>query len=333
MQPKLWAEKAPEYVTEARQLGIHINPPSIQHSEIGFTISGERIFFGLEAIRDVGKTGAKYIVKARGQTPFASILDFLIRCNTSKVNTKVFTALIKAGAFDKMGYLRSELLEKTEELYNYVNTLTRQAERSQEIALRLLEDTSNNLLIEERDALREKLKNSTRKRNPGPQLDLQEESRLEELEAMKLRKRVPLKPIDMPEEPQLTRTKVVKISLSEILEQAEYIGCYLQQHPAQIIFPYASPISSVEDSEFHTVAGVVMRRKDITTKRGTPMAFIEISDKTGICELVVFSTAYAKLKLPNPGDIVQASGRAEVSETATKLRLDKIDIYRSPDEL
>ena len=36
LQPKTWAQKAPQYIQEAKVLGVEINPPSINASEMDF---------------------------------------------------------------------------------------------------------------------------------------------------------------------------------------------------------------------------------------------------------------------------------------------------------
>ena len=158
LQPKHWASKAPEYINEAKHFGVEINPPSVNQSSFEFTIANDEIYFGLNAIRDVGVTAARSVIKARQRTPFKSILDFVSRVNLQKVNTKVFEALVKAGAFDKMGYLRSELLENVEPIYTYLKNLEDYKQREIDVRLR---DTENNRaipLIERRNFLRKEVK-------------------------------------------------------------------------------------------------------------------------------------------------------------------------------
>ena len=133
LQPKDWAQKAPQYVNEAKQLGVEINPPSVNASDLEFTISQNEIYFGLNAIRDVGKTAAKSIMAARKTKPFKDIFNFIERVNTQKVNIKTFQALTKAGAFDKMGYLREDLLAKGQSIYDYYKDLQMYQERILEI--------------------------------------------------------------------------------------------------------------------------------------------------------------------------------------------------------
>ena len=77
-----WSEKAPQYVLEAKELGVHIQPPSVQNSGAGFTIQEENVYFGFNAIKDVGKGAARTVIRARGKKPFVDIHDFLSRVNT-----------------------------------------------------------------------------------------------------------------------------------------------------------------------------------------------------------------------------------------------------------
>ncbi len=62
LQPKTWAIKAPEYINEAKHFNVDIYPPDINRSGFEFTIHDNEIYFGLNAIRDVGSTAAKFII-------------------------------------------------------------------------------------------------------------------------------------------------------------------------------------------------------------------------------------------------------------------------------
>jgi len=193
MQPKDWAQKAPEYVNEAKLLDVHIHSPSVNASGLSFTIRENEVYFGLSAIRNCGKTASRCITSARGKTKFTDIENFVTRVNTSKVNTKVFQALVHAGAFDRLGYHRDELIEKTQEIYDYVKCLVAYAEREREIVVRNAEIAAILPLIEERDELRIKLKASLRKRKPGDKLTEEQSQRLEFLNNEGLKRKVVLK--------------------------------------------------------------------------------------------------------------------------------------------
>ena len=161
LQPKSWAMKAPEYISEAKKFNVNVYPPSVNQSSYEFTIVDNEVFFGLNAIRDVGKTAARSIINARRKTAFKSVEDFLHRTNLQKVNTKVFEALIKAGAFDKMGYIRSNLLEKTSEIYGYIKALDAYKQREIDHIARNQENERTSPLIERRNFLRKEIKKLT----------------------------------------------------------------------------------------------------------------------------------------------------------------------------
>lgn len=334
MQPKLWAAKAPEYLYEARQMGIQINAPLINESAIGFTIQNEEVYFGLNAIRDVGKTAARSIVAARKKSPFNDIFNFLTRVDRRKVTRKVFRALVIAGAFDRMGYSRDELIELEGDLYKYMASLDSYGEALARVQKREKEINRLEILITERDALRKLHKASQRKRSPGPELSFQEQDRLKELEDMKLRRKTSLKMPEDPEDikPSVPRYPKLRLTVKHLLSQAEMIGCFPGHHPARILFPDTDPIKNAEIDQWMQVSGMVNNIKVITTKRGQLMAFMEIGDGTGIAEIVVFPSSYAKLRdtnrIPSTGDMVVIEGKCETLDPVTKLIGNKIAKYQ-----
>ncbi len=99
-------------VREAQRLGIEIQPPDINLSDVNFRISGDKIIYGLSGLKNVGEAAAEIIVKERQKHgDFKSFDDFLDRILSRKVNKKVVESLIKAGAFDRFNENRAQLLE------------------------------------------------------------------------------------------------------------------------------------------------------------------------------------------------------------------------------
>ncbi len=99
-----------KYINECKDTGIAVDPPSLNESSMEFTVSGDRIRFGLAAIKNVGSAAIEEILSVRNEAPFTSLLDFLSRVDSRKVNKKVVESLIKSGAFDFSGKGRAELL-------------------------------------------------------------------------------------------------------------------------------------------------------------------------------------------------------------------------------
>ncbi len=103
-----------KYIVECRELNIPINPPDANKSLKEFIVEANGIRVGLGAVKNVGDSAIDEIIRARGQAPFASLVDFLSKVDTRKVNKKVAEALVKCGAFDSIGEGRATLLSSLE---------------------------------------------------------------------------------------------------------------------------------------------------------------------------------------------------------------------------
>ena len=116
------AGKISEYIAEARDMGIRVLPPDVNESEDGFSVAGEHIRFGLAAIKNVGRAFMKQLVAEReANGPFLSISDFCERMFDKDLNRRAVESLIKAGAFDSMGYRRSQFLAVYESVIDAVS--------------------------------------------------------------------------------------------------------------------------------------------------------------------------------------------------------------------
>jgi DNA polymerase III subunit alpha len=93
-------DKLAEFRDEAERLGIKVEPPSINRSEVEFEVDGDTIHYALAALRGVGRQAVESIVAARGERAFADLSDFGRRINPRAVNKRVLESLAAAGAFD-----------------------------------------------------------------------------------------------------------------------------------------------------------------------------------------------------------------------------------------
>jgi DNA polymerase-3 subunit alpha len=109
-------DKIAKYIDEAKSLGIEVLPPDVQKSNAEFTPIGDKILFGLSAIKGVGSKAIESIVANR---PFTDIEDFILKIDTSKVNKKVLEQLIKSGAMDSFGIPRKTLLNNLESMLEF----------------------------------------------------------------------------------------------------------------------------------------------------------------------------------------------------------------------
>jgi DNA polymerase-3 subunit alpha len=98
-----------KYINESRDLALDILPPDVNESGYKFTVVGDtRIRFGLGAVRNVGRAAIESIIAARANGPFTSLYDFAERVDLRMCNTRVFEALLYAGAFDGLGGHRAQ---------------------------------------------------------------------------------------------------------------------------------------------------------------------------------------------------------------------------------
>ncbi|MGB2813544.1 MAG: DNA polymerase III subunit alpha [Dehalococcoidales bacterium] len=124
-------EKVASAVAECRRLGINVQPPDINRSQVNFSIEKDGtapdIRFGLSAIKNVGPTAVEPIVAERGKNgEFQSIEDLCRRCDLRGINRRVVESLIKAGAFDSLSNSRAALLSN-------VNRIISLAQREQRL--------------------------------------------------------------------------------------------------------------------------------------------------------------------------------------------------------
>ena len=105
-------DKIVKHLAECKEMGIRILPPDINASQLDFLASGKDIKFGLAAIRNVGESAIRAILKCRPKDEdFASFSEFCENVDLRVVNRRAVESLIKAGSFDSLGYHRKSLFE------------------------------------------------------------------------------------------------------------------------------------------------------------------------------------------------------------------------------
>src|SRR5476651_406219 len=69
-------DKLSEFRAESERLGIKVDPPSINRSDVNFEVDGNTIIYALAALKGVGAQAVKEIVAAREKRKFADLADF-----------------------------------------------------------------------------------------------------------------------------------------------------------------------------------------------------------------------------------------------------------------
>ena len=119
-------DKVAEYIAECKDIGIRLLPPDVNESGAAFTVSGNDIRFGLAALKGVGRgfTDAVFAEREKGGA-FTDFPDFCSRMYDQGLNSRVLESMIKCGAFDKMGYKRSQLLDAAPSLMDSIAQIRR----------------------------------------------------------------------------------------------------------------------------------------------------------------------------------------------------------------
>ncbi|HEX6997046.1 MAG TPA: DNA polymerase III subunit alpha [Gammaproteobacteria bacterium] len=98
---------------DCAELGIELEPPSVNRSDHEFAALGRRrISYGLGAVKGVGASAAQAIVaerKANGE--YKDLLDLCRRIDGQKLNRRMLEALARCGALDGLGANRATLMQ------------------------------------------------------------------------------------------------------------------------------------------------------------------------------------------------------------------------------
>jgi DNA polymerase-3 subunit alpha len=102
---------------DCRQLGLKLEPPSVNRSDHHFTVPDARsILYGLGAIKGVGRAAVESLVAERERNgPYTGLIEFCRRTDHEKINRRALEAIIKSGAMDDFGLTRRALMHQLPE--------------------------------------------------------------------------------------------------------------------------------------------------------------------------------------------------------------------------
>ncbi|MEI7741329.1 MAG: DNA polymerase III subunit alpha [bacterium] len=122
--------------------------------------------------------------------------------------------------------------------------------------------------------------------------------------------------------PKLNLKPCAPASKNEMLGwEKELLGLYLSSHPfaesEKYFTGFTSPCAKISEftGKFLYVAGLVRDFKQITTKKGDPMAFATIEDSSGSCEAVIFPKTFKEFRAVfEPGVLAVVSGKLDAQQ-------------------
>lgn len=103
------SERISEHVDDCRRMGLVVEPPNVNESDVEFAVRGDVLAFGLGAVKGVGESAVAAIVEERESNgPFTDIFDLAERVDPKALTKGALETLIKAGALDCFGPNREQ---------------------------------------------------------------------------------------------------------------------------------------------------------------------------------------------------------------------------------
>jgi DNA polymerase-3 subunit alpha len=125
-------DKVVNFLCEARALGVEVQPPDINASGYMFEATDARtIRYGLGAVKGVGRGAVENIVEARRSGAYTDLADFCERVDPTRLNKRVFEALIMSGSLDALAGTRASLMAQLPEAMRAAEQQARDAQAGQ----------------------------------------------------------------------------------------------------------------------------------------------------------------------------------------------------------
>ncbi|MFM7086509.1 MAG: DNA polymerase III subunit alpha [Cyanobium sp.] len=95
------SDRVQRYIANCLAMGIEVMPPDVNASGTDFTPVGDRILFGLSAVRNLGDGAIRLLIEQRNSGgPFTSLADLCDRVPSQQCNRRALESLIHCGALD-----------------------------------------------------------------------------------------------------------------------------------------------------------------------------------------------------------------------------------------
>ena len=262
------SDKVQRYIANCNAMGIEVMPPDVNASGIDFTPVGERILFGLSAVRNLGDGAILQLIEVRANGgSFQSLPDLCDRLSGHQLNRRAIESLIHCGALDGLEPRanRAQLMADLDLVLEWASARARDRASGQGNLFDLLgaAPTSSG--------------DGSQPATAAAGADLSTAPRAAAVN----------------DYPPAEKLKLEK----------ELLGFYISDHPLRQLsrrVNLLAPIGlgSLEeqlDKAKVSVVAMVAEIRQVTTRKGDRMAVLQLEDLSGGCEAVVFPKAYARL--------------------------------------
>lgn len=249
-------DKVQMHIANCIAMGIEVLPPDINRSLVDFTPEGRNILFGLSAVRNVGLGAIECLIQARDQDgPFQSLADLCDRVNLHAVNRRALESLILAGALDKINPNRNQLIQHLPLMIDWAQGRAKDREIGQ-------------------GSLFDMMGGGDTASSSGGHEGAPEAPRVADFDDQE-----------------------------KLRQEKEILGFYISNHPLKAVQRPARILAPISLSELAeqpdnvTLSAIVLLSsvKPVITKKGDPMAIVQIEDLTGQSEAVVFPKSFERI--------------------------------------
>ena len=256
------SDKVQRYIANCNAMGIEVMPPDVNASGVDFTPVGDRILFGLSAVRNLGDGAIRQLIEARqGDGPFGSLAELCDRIPGQQLNRRALEALIHSGALDNLepNANRAQLMADLDLVVDWASSRAKDRASGQGNLFDLLSaaDSASSHGSATGDLSTAPRAAPVRDYPPTEKLRLEKE---------------------------LVGFYLSDHPLKQLHQQVKLLS------------PIA--LGQLEDQpDKAKVSAVVMvpELRQVNTRKGDRMAVLQLEDLTGSCEAVVFPKSYARL--------------------------------------
>lgn len=292
--------KVNKIMVDARQFGVQILPPNINHSGKNFTVVDGKILFGLSAIGGIGKTLADDIMQDREANGlYKNFSDFVARVHPTKAQ---IVALVKSGAIpckNKRQFMIRYFMNGIQcSEFKPVSTLPTRARLLSEYNIDVTKYMDGKKV--DKEAV----------------LKIYNQARRVKSEAEKLEK-----------QNKLLAEYSEKYLKDEPFWEFQTLQTFISdKNPFEEAFKYLRDFSEVEEGGDCVLVGVISNVQKKKTKNGQQFAFVNLYSGSGIIELTVWPTTLSH----NQDLIVKGSQVAVIGrkEDESHVVVNKVKSYK-----
>jgi len=247
-------EKMAFYLQETKDLGITLLPPDINRSHVDFSVIDEKILFGLQGIKNVGLAALENVVAER--TKKGPFKDLLDFCTRVDLRTANKRVIESLICAGAFDTLPGNRAQQFNEIEHIIDLATTH---------------KKNALTGQMDLFSMNKKDSNTGDDSYSFAILPEWADRDKLE-----------------------------------KEREVIGFYISSHPLETykkqlawfaieLFEAATEKAKKSAGEYTTITcGLLKTRKDIVTKKGDRMSFLQFEDMSGTAEIIAFPKTFAR---------------------------------------